>query len=273
MVEITAEEQNKGKRIKDSLRDLWDNVKHTNIWILGVPEDEEEKKGSEKIFEVIIVENFPNMGREIVNQVQEVQSPIQDKPKQKHAKTHTSQASKDWTQRKTIKSSKRKATSHMQRRPHVINSWSFGRNCRPEGNGWIWLTYWTEKMRLWRQASGNSSWKARSTIFLCTRSPQNIVNVWAIILLFSLLFLKVSLGVFSCNFFSEGGWAGLIQKTQSLLCAVSERGKLKWLGPLSSLAPTTPFPFLLPVAPPEQWLRTGKPVPRETGRGHWPHSS
>ena len=75
MVEITVEEQNKGKRIKDSLRDLWDNIKHTNIWILGIPE-EEKKKGFEKNFEVIIVENFPNMGREIVNQVQEVQSPI-----------------------------------------------------------------------------------------------------------------------------------------------------------------------------------------------------
>ena len=32
-----------------------------------------EKKGSEKIFEEIIVENFPNMGKEIVNQIQEVQ--------------------------------------------------------------------------------------------------------------------------------------------------------------------------------------------------------
>jgi len=40
------------------------------------------------------------------------------------------------------------------------------------------------------------------------------------------MFLRVLLGVFSCNFFSEGGWAGLIQKTQSLLCVVSERGKL-----------------------------------------------
>ena len=73
MVEITAEEQNTWKRSKDSLRDLWDNIKHTNIWILGVPEEEGKKKGFEKIFEVIIVENFPNMGREIVNQVQEVQ--------------------------------------------------------------------------------------------------------------------------------------------------------------------------------------------------------
>ena len=52
------------KRIEDSLRDLWDNIKRTNIQIIGVPEEEEEKKGTEKIFEDIIVENFPNMGKE-----------------------------------------------------------------------------------------------------------------------------------------------------------------------------------------------------------------
>ena len=74
MVEITAKEQNKEKRMKrieDNLRDLWDNAKHTNIRIIGDPEEEEEKKGSEKIFEEIIVENFPNMGKERVSQVQE----------------------------------------------------------------------------------------------------------------------------------------------------------------------------------------------------------
>ena len=58
------------KRTKESLRDLQD-IKHTNIWIIGVPEEEEKKKGYEKIFEEIIVENFPNMEKEIVNQVQE----------------------------------------------------------------------------------------------------------------------------------------------------------------------------------------------------------
>ena len=74
MVEITSEEQNKVKRLKgneDSLRDLWDNIKHTNIQIIEVPEEEEKKKGYEEIFEDIIVENFPNMEKEIVNQVQE----------------------------------------------------------------------------------------------------------------------------------------------------------------------------------------------------------
>ena len=97
MVEITSEEQNKIKRLKrteDSLRDLWDNIKCTNIQIIGVPE-EEKKKGYEKIFEEIIVENFPNMEKEIVNQVQEAQSPIQDKPKEKHTKAHTNQTNKD----------------------------------------------------------------------------------------------------------------------------------------------------------------------------------
>ena len=61
------------KRIEDSLRDLWDNTKHTNIRIIGVQKEEEKKKGSEKIFEEIIVENFPNMRKEIFTQVQEAQ--------------------------------------------------------------------------------------------------------------------------------------------------------------------------------------------------------
>ena len=51
------------RRTEDSLRDLCDNIKRTNIWIIGVPE-EEKKKGYEKIFKEIIVENFPNMGKE-----------------------------------------------------------------------------------------------------------------------------------------------------------------------------------------------------------------
>ena len=90
MVEITATEQNKEKRMKrneDSLRDLWD-IKCTNIHIIGVPEEEEKGKGPEKVFEEIIAENFPNMGKETVTQVQKAQSPIQDKSKEKHAKTH-----------------------------------------------------------------------------------------------------------------------------------------------------------------------------------------
>ena len=75
MVEFTTVEQKKEKRMKrnDSLRDLWDNIKSNNIRLIGVPEGEEREKGPEKIFEEIIVENFPNMGKEIATQVQEAQ--------------------------------------------------------------------------------------------------------------------------------------------------------------------------------------------------------
>ena len=79
MVEITSEEQNKLRRMKrteDSLRDFWDNITRTNIWIIGVPEEEEKKEGYEKIFEEIIVENFPNMEKEIVKS-------------KRHKKSHT----------------------------------------------------------------------------------------------------------------------------------------------------------------------------------------
>ena len=77
MVEITVTGQNKEKRMKrneDSLRDLWDNITRNNIHIIGVPEGEEREKGPEKKFEEVIVENFPNMGKEIVTQAQEAQS-------------------------------------------------------------------------------------------------------------------------------------------------------------------------------------------------------
>ena len=56
------------KRNEDSLRDLWDNTKRKNIRTIRVPEGEEREKGPEEIFEEIIVENFPNMGKEIATQ-------------------------------------------------------------------------------------------------------------------------------------------------------------------------------------------------------------
>ena len=89
MVEITATEQNIEKRMKrneDSLRDLWDNIKCTNIYIIGVPEDERET-GPEEILEEVIAETFPNIRKETANQVQEAWSPRQDKLKEEHTET------------------------------------------------------------------------------------------------------------------------------------------------------------------------------------------
>ena len=75
-MEITDAEEKREKRLKtieESLRELWDNVKHTNIRIIGVPEGEEREKGMEKIFHEIIAENFLNMGKEPLAQIQEAQ--------------------------------------------------------------------------------------------------------------------------------------------------------------------------------------------------------
>ena len=66
LVEITDMEQKGEKRLKrneDSLRELWDNVKCTNIHTIRVTEGKEKDKVTEKIFEEIRAENFPNMGR------------------------------------------------------------------------------------------------------------------------------------------------------------------------------------------------------------------
>ena len=59
------------KRSEDNHRDFWDNVKHPNIRIIGVPEEEDKKKDHEKILKEIIVENLPKMRKEIITQIQE----------------------------------------------------------------------------------------------------------------------------------------------------------------------------------------------------------
>ena len=72
MVEITAREDDKEKRrkrIED--RDFWDNIKCTKIWIIGVPEEEEKKKGVESLFRETMAENSPNLGRKMGIQAHE----------------------------------------------------------------------------------------------------------------------------------------------------------------------------------------------------------
>ena len=70
-------EQNEGTRIQkneERLRNLWDNFKHSSVWIIGVPEGEEEEQKIELLFEQIMKENFPNLAKEIdFQEVQETQ--------------------------------------------------------------------------------------------------------------------------------------------------------------------------------------------------------
>ena len=63
-------------------------LKHQHLYARG-PRRRREK-GPEKIFEEVIAENLPNIGKEAVTQVQEVQS-----PKEEHAETHSNQVDKN----------------------------------------------------------------------------------------------------------------------------------------------------------------------------------
>ena len=66
----------KSKKIlksKNRLRDLLDNIKQRNNYIIGVPEGEDRKKGEENLLEETIAENFSNLGKQTDTQVKEVE--------------------------------------------------------------------------------------------------------------------------------------------------------------------------------------------------------
>ena len=76
IVEITQSEQQKEKQNflnEDSLRDLWYNIKCTNIHIIGVTEGDEREKGTGNVLVEVVAENFPNLKKETDIQVQEAQ--------------------------------------------------------------------------------------------------------------------------------------------------------------------------------------------------------
>ena len=81
-------------------------------------------KGYEKNFEEIFVENFPNMEKEIVNQVQEAQtSPYRINPPRRNTPRHVLiKLTKTKHKEKNIKSSKGEAASNIQGKPHTLNS-------------------------------------------------------------------------------------------------------------------------------------------------------
>ena len=90
---------------------------------LGASEEDEKKKGYEKIFEEIIVENFPNMEKDIVNQVQEAQKiPYRINPRRNMPRHTLIKLTKTKHKEKNIKSSKGEATSNIQGKPHMLNS-------------------------------------------------------------------------------------------------------------------------------------------------------
>ena len=70
------------QKVEDSVRNLWDNFKRTNIRIMGIPEEEREQD-TERILEEIVTENFPHLGKDVLDlQVQEAnRTPNKRNPK------------------------------------------------------------------------------------------------------------------------------------------------------------------------------------------------
>ena len=88
-----------------------------------------KKKGTEKIYEVIIFENFPNIGKKIVNQVQEAQRvPYKVNPRRNMPRHKLIKQSKVKYKGKILKAAREKAKSNIKWNPHKVNSWSVSRN-------------------------------------------------------------------------------------------------------------------------------------------------
>ena len=83
-------EQNEEIRIlkNDRLRNLWDKLKHSNIWIIGVPEGEEEEQKMENLSEQTMKENFPNLAKEVDMQVHDAQRVPKKLDPRKHTPRH-----------------------------------------------------------------------------------------------------------------------------------------------------------------------------------------
>ena len=130
-VQITDAEQKREKRLKtneESLGELWDNVKCTNICIIGVPEGEEREKETEKIFQEIIAENFPNVGKESLTQIQEAQRvPYKINPRRNTLRHILIKLTKI-KDRENLESSEGKETNNIQGNPNKVIGRFFNRN-------------------------------------------------------------------------------------------------------------------------------------------------
>ena len=140
-------EQNEETRIQkneERLRNLQDNFKHSNIWITGVPEGEEEEQQIKNSFEQIVKENFPNLAKEIdFQEVQEAQRVTKMLDPKKHTRRHiiiTLLKIKD--KERILKAAKEK-DSYLQRSSHKTISWFLKRNLT--GNMGLERSIWSHK--------------------------------------------------------------------------------------------------------------------------------
>ena len=109
--------QKRLRKNEEVLTELWDNMKWNNIHIIGIPEEEEEE-GIENLFEKVMMENFPNLMREKVTQIQETQrAPIKRNPKRPTARHSVIKMAKFQDKERILKAAREKQEVTYKRAP------------------------------------------------------------------------------------------------------------------------------------------------------------
>ena len=141
-MEIMNAEQKREKGLKaneESLRELGDNVKCTNIHIIGLPEGEEREKGTGKIFREIIAKNLPNMGKEPITQIKEAQRlPYKINTRRSTPRHILIKLIKIKDKEKILKAAREKKQITFKGNPIWLSSDFMQKLCRPEGSS---MTY------------------------------------------------------------------------------------------------------------------------------------
>ena len=102
---------------------MQENMKHNNIRIIGIPDGEEEEQGTESLLEKVMMENFPNLRREKVTQIQETQRvPSKRNPKRPTARHIIIKMAKFQDKERILKTARRKKGSNSQGRPDKVSN-------------------------------------------------------------------------------------------------------------------------------------------------------
>ena len=110
------------KIIEDSLRDFWDNIKCTNIRIIGVPEEEEKKKGTEKIFEELQLKTSKIWERKESIKSRKHRVPYNINPWRNTPGHILIKLLKITYNEKILTAARGKTTNNIQGNPHKVNS-------------------------------------------------------------------------------------------------------------------------------------------------------
>ena len=95
-IQLEQNEETRFQKNEEKFGNSWDNFKHSNVWMIGVPERKEEEQEIENLFKQIMKENFPNLAKEIdFQEVQEAQSPKEVGPKEAFTKAHHNYITQD----------------------------------------------------------------------------------------------------------------------------------------------------------------------------------